>query len=97
MAQKIRRLWDEKSKVVDVKVKKLQEACFIWEVTYTTWLVNVVIVKKSNDQWRMCTNFIDPNKACPKDAHPLLSIDELVDDASGHQILRFLDVYSSYT
>lgn len=35
MTQKIRRLWGEKRRVVDVKVKKLQEACFIREITYT--------------------------------------------------------------
>ena len=44
----------------------------------------------------MCVKFIDLNKACPKDAYPLPSIDKLVDRASGYKYLRFMDAYSKY-
>ncbi|RDX64062.1 hypothetical protein CR513_57426, partial [Mucuna pruriens] len=44
----------------------------------------------------MCVDYSDLNKACPKYSYPLLSIDRLVDGASGFQVLNFLDVYSSY-
>lgn len=80
---------------MDVKVKKLLEANFIREVKYTTWLANVVMVKKLNGQ-RMCTNFTDLNKACPKDSYPLPSIDALVDEASGFRVFSFLDAYSGH-
>jgi hypothetical protein len=33
--------------------------------------VNVVMVKKNNGKWRMCTDFTDLNKCCPKDDFPL--------------------------
>jgi len=46
----------------------LLEAGFIKEIHYTTWLANVVLVKKNNGQWRMCVDYTDLNKACPKDA-----------------------------
>ena len=42
------------------------------------------MVKKSNGKWRMCVDFIDLNKACPKDSFPLLRIDQLVDLTAGH-------------
>ena len=51
------------------------EADFISEVFYPDWLANVVMVKKSNGKWRMCNNFIDLNKACPKDNFSLPRID----------------------
>ena len=54
------------------------------------------MVKKANDKWRMCTDYIDLNGACPKDAYPLPSIDRLVDGKSGFQVLSFLDTYSRY-
>ncbi|XP_017405653.1 uncharacterized protein LOC108319132 [Vigna angularis] len=54
------------------------------------------MVKKSNGQWRMCVDFTDLNKACLKDSYPLPSIDRLVDGASGHTILSFLDADSGY-
>ncbi|WVY91024.1 hypothetical protein V8G54_036538 [Vigna mungo] len=96
VAQKKRKMGEEKRKVASEEVRKLQEAGFIREVTYTTWLANVVMVKKASGKWRMCTDYTDLNKACPKDSYPLPSIDMLVDGASSHQILSFLDAYSGY-
>ncbi|XP_014490542.1 uncharacterized protein LOC106753268 [Vigna radiata var. radiata] len=74
-AQKKRRLGTEKRVVVQNEVDKLVKVGFIREITYTTWLANVVMVKKANSQWRMCIDFTDLNKACPKDNYPLPSID----------------------
>ena len=56
----------------------------------------MVLVKKSNGKWRMCVDFTDLNKACPKDSYPLPSIDALVDSASGCKLLSFLDAFSGY-
>ncbi|RDX67379.1 hypothetical protein CR513_53752, partial [Mucuna pruriens] len=47
-------------------------------------------------KWRMCTNYTDLNKTCPKDSYPLPSIDALVDGASGCGLLSFMNAYSSY-
>jgi len=69
---------------------------FIKKACYTTWLTNVVMVKKSNGKWRICTNYIDLNKACPKDSYPLPSIDRLVDGVADHHTLSFLDAYCGY-
>ena len=44
----------------------------------------------------MCVNFIDLNKACPKDSYPLPSINALVDSAFGCKLLSFLDAFSGY-
>ena len=44
----------------------------------------------------MCVNYADLNKVCPKDFYPLLSIDRLVDAASGFRFLSFLDAHSGY-
>jgi len=63
---------------------------------FPEWLANVVVVKKANGKWRMCVDFTDLNKACPKDSYPLPSIDALVDSASGCKLLSFLDAFSGY-
>ncbi|XP_014524143.1 uncharacterized protein LOC106780373 [Vigna radiata var. radiata] len=54
------------------------------------------MVKKVNGQWRMCVDFTDLNKACPKYSYPLPNIDRLVDGAFGHTVLSFLDAFSRY-
>jgi len=51
-------------------VQKLLNAGFIREILYTTWLAKIVLVNKSNGKLRMCTDYIDLNKACPKDTYP---------------------------
>nr|KYP53958.1 Transposon Ty3-I Gag-Pol polyprotein [Cajanus cajan] len=86
----------ERKLAVETEVAKLLEAGFIREVHYTTWLANVVMVKKPNGKWRICTDYTNLNKACPKDAYPLPNIDRLVDGAFGHGVLTFLDAYSGY-
>lgn len=63
---------------------------------YPEWLSNVVLVKKSNEKWRMCVDFTDLNKACPKDSLPLPRVDLLVDSTAGHEILSFMDAFSRY-
>ena len=56
----------------------------------------VVMVKKANGKWRICVDFMELNKACPKDGYPLPWIDTLVDSTARHQLLSFMDAFSSY-
>jgi hypothetical protein len=74
----------------------LLDAKVIKEVQFTTWLANIIMVKKKNGKWRMCIDFTDLNKACPKDNFPLPRIDTLVDQAAGSEMLSFLDCFSGY-
>jgi len=54
------------------------------------------MVKKANGKWRMCVDFTDLNKACPKDSYPLPRVDILVDSKAQHQLLSFMDSFSGY-
>jgi hypothetical protein len=56
----------------------------------------VVLVKKTTGKWRMCVDFTDLNRACPKDSFPLPRIDLLVDSTSGHELLTFMDAFLGY-
>ena len=94
--QKKRVFAQEREKAIAEEVRKLLEAGFIREVYYPDWLANVVIVKKSNGKWRMCVDFTDLNRACPKDNYPLPRIDTLVDSTARHEFLSFMDAFSSY-
>jgi len=94
--QRRRKFNEERRQVIHEETHKLLAAGHIREIQYSEWLANVVLVKKSNDKWRMCVDFTDLNKACPKDSYPLPSIDALVDSASGCKLLSFLDAFSGY-
>jgi len=94
--QRRRKFNEEGQLVVREETQKLLSAGHIREIQYPEWLANVVLVKKANGKWRMCVDFTDLNKVCPKDSYPLPSIDALVDSASGCNVLSFLDAFSGY-
>ena len=54
------------------------------------------MVKKNNGKWRMCVDFTDLNRACPKDSYLLPQIDTLVDSTARHELLSFMDAFSGY-
>ncbi|RDX64038.1 hypothetical protein CR513_57448, partial [Mucuna pruriens] len=87
---------EEKREAAKQETRKLISADFVREVQYPTWLANVVMVRKANGKWRMCTDYTDLNKACPKDSYPLPGIDRLVDSVAGFTFLSFMDSYSGY-
>jgi hypothetical protein len=65
--QRLRKMSDDKAEGARNEVKRLLSAGVIREVKYPEWLANTVMVKKANGKWRMCIDFTDLNKACPKD------------------------------
>ena len=75
---------------------KLKRAGAIKEVFYPEWLVNTMVVKKKSGKWRICVDFTDLNKACPKDPFPMPRIDQLVDATAGHPWMSFLDAFQGY-
>ena len=80
--QKKRVFAPERDQAIAEEVRKLQEANFIKEIYYLDWLANVVMVKKASGKWRICVDFTDINKACPKDSYPLPRVDVLVDSTA---------------
>jgi hypothetical protein len=84
---------DEKVITAKAEVQRLLDARFIQEVHYSSWLVNVVMVKKKNNKWRMCTDFTDINKCCVKEDFPLSRIDKVVDSATGCETMALLDYF----
>ncbi|KAL5554003.1 hypothetical protein UlMin_041404 [Ulmus minor] len=94
--QKRRTFNAERYMAINTEVDKLLKADFIREANYPEWIANVVLVKKANGNWRVCVDFTDLNKACPKDSFPLPRIDQLVDATAGHELLSFMDAYSGY-
>jgi hypothetical protein len=66
------------------------------EVYHPDWLANPVLVPKKNNDWRMCVDYIDLNKACKKDSFCLSRIDQVADSTTSCSLLNFLDCYSRY-
>jgi hypothetical protein len=94
--QRLHRFNEEKRRATSEEIQKLLAVRFIKEVFHPEWLANPLLVKKKNGKSRMCVDYTNLDKACPKDPFPLPCIDLIVDSTSGCEVLSFLDAYSGY-
>ena len=94
--QRLHRFTQDRKEAIRDELTKLTPANFIREVYHPDWLANPVLVKKKNRKWRMCIDYTDLNKACPKDPFRLPRINQVVDSTVGFELLCFLDAYSGY-
>ncbi|KAL0410817.1 UNVERIFIED_CONTAM: Pro-Pol polyprotein [Sesamum latifolium] len=86
----------KKDKIIQAEVNKLVAAGHIEEIQFSEWLSNAVLVPKPGGKWRMCIDFRDPNKVCPKDFYSLPRIGQLVDSTSGCELLSMMDASKGY-
>ena len=100
--QPLHRFAGDRRKVISDEIARLLAAGFIMEVLHPDWLSNPVLVEKKKDDpmlatvWRMCIDYTNLNKACPKDPFPLSRIDQVIDSTAGCELLSFVDVYSGF-
>jgi hypothetical protein len=65
-------------------------------VALTDWVSNLVPVNKKQGTIRVCVDYRDINKACPKDNFPTPFVDQIVDDCAGSEIFSLMDGFSGY-
>jgi hypothetical protein len=95
--QHLRHFAEERRDTIKKELAKLLMAGFIREVFHREWLANLVLARKKNmNEWRMCVDYTDLKKHCPKDPFGLLQIDQVIDSTAGCDLLYILDCYSGY-
>lgn len=79
------------------EIGRLLKAGFIRPYRYAEWISNIVPVEKKNTgKLRICIDFRDLNRATPKNEYPMPIADMLINDASGHRVISFLDGNAGY-
>jgi hypothetical protein len=66
VGQRLRTMSEKREKAEQREVQKLLDIGVIREVQFSYWLANEVMVPKKNGKWRMCIDFTNLNKACPR-------------------------------
>jgi hypothetical protein len=94
--QGMQRFNEEKRWAMDEELSRLLAAGFVKEIQHPDWIANPVLVPKKNRKWRMCVDYKNLNKVCPKDSFPLPRIDQVIDLIAGCELLSFLDLYLGY-
>lgn len=54
------------------------------------------MVRMPNDKWRMCMDFNNLNKACPKDSYHCQCNNYIIDFIVGQKLLSFMDAFLIY-
>jgi hypothetical protein len=86
----------KKAATIKVEVEEFLKAGFIYPIHLTQWVSNPVPVNKKQGTIRVCTDFHDLNKACPKDNFPTLVIDQIIDECAHCEAFFFMDGFSGY-
>jgi hypothetical protein len=85
-----------KAATIKLEVEKLLKAGFIYPVALTEWVSNPVPIDKKGGNIRVCVDYRDINKACPKDNFPTPFVDQIVDDYAGSEIFSLMDGFYGY-
>jgi hypothetical protein len=64
---------------------------------YAEWISNrLPVEKKGFGRIRVCIDFRNLNRATPKDEYTMPIVDMLINDASEHRVINFLDGNAGY-
>ena len=94
--QCLRQIHPRKAAAIKAEVEKLLKAGFIYPIPLTDSVSNIVLVNKKQGTIRICIDYRDINRACPKDNYPTPYIDQIIDDCAGSEIFSFMDGFSGY-
>ncbi|KAL4580201.1 hypothetical protein LXL04_016385 [Taraxacum kok-saghyz] len=96
IVKKKRVMAKERNEIVNKEVEELVQAGILRSIQFPKWIANPVLVKKGDGSMRMCVDFTDLNKACPKDSYPLPEIEQKIEALGGYKWKSFLDAYKGY-
>lgn len=94
--QKQRLLNPKLEHLMKTELNKLIQGNIIFPINHTSWVSNLVPVRKKNGELRHCVDFRDLNRASLKDHYPLPSMDYILQVVSGSDRFSLLDGYYGY-
>jgi hypothetical protein len=94
--QRLRPVHPHKAVAIKLEVEKLLKAGFIYPMALTDWVSNPVPIDKKGGNIRVCIDYRDITKACPKDNFPAPFVDQIVDDCARSEIFSLMDGFSGY-
>lgn len=78
------------------EIYKLIEANIIFPIKHSSWVANLVPVRKKSGEIKLCVDFRDLNQSSLKDHHPLPSMEQILSRVSGSERFSFVDGFSGY-
>ena len=85
-----------KAPAIKAEIEKLLKVGFIYPIPLTEWVSNPIPVDKKQGAIRICTDFHDLNRACPKDNFPTPFINQILDECVDSEVFSFMDDFFRY-
>ena len=82
--------------IIEKEVNKLLDAKIILPLRYSSWVANLVPVRKKNEEIRLCVDFRNLNRSSLKDNYPLPKIEKILQKVVGAQRISMVDGFSGY-
>ena len=82
--------------LIEKEVKRLCDANIIIPMRFSSWVANLVPVRKKSGEIRLCVDFRYLNKVSLKDNYPLPKMEHVPQKVVGAQRLSMLDGFSRY-
>nr|GEW10679.1 reverse transcriptase domain-containing protein [Tanacetum cinerariifolium] len=94
--QRKRNLAPERNKAIHSQVEELTKTRILQEVKYQTWISDPMLVKKDNGKRKLRVDFININKACIREPHPLPASEQKAKGLHKYRLKCFMDAYKGY-
>ena len=94
--QKLRRINPALFSVIEKEIKKLLDAKIIVPLRYSSWVANLVPVRKNNGEIRLCVDFRNLNRSSLNDNYPLPKIEQVLQQVVGAQRISMVDGFLGY-
>jgi hypothetical protein len=78
------------------ELKKLLDAKIIFQVRHSSWVENLVPVRKNYGEIRLCVDFINLNRESKNDNYTVPPMEQLLQTVFGSNIFSLLDGFSGY-
>ena len=94
--QAIRRMKFEIILKIKEEVEKQLKASFLTTITYLDWVTNIISMPKKDGKMCMFVDYMDLNRAIPKDNFSLPRIDTLINNTATNRFFSFMDRFSGH-
>jgi ribonuclease HI len=94
--QKLRQINPTLLPVMEREVKKLLDAQIIVPLRYSSWVANLVSVRKKSREIRLCVDFRNLNRSSRKDNYPLPNMEHILQRVTGASRISMIDGFSGY-
>ena len=94
--QKLRKMHPSLESLVKKELNKFLATKISFPIRHTTWVANLVPVRKTSGEIRICIDFQNLNRASLKDNYMVPYMEQILQSVSRYSLSSLLDGFSGY-